>query len=90
MNTSRMHFRASAPSGATQPAGAVPVRRPVFSRISRTIGRMVFPAPSIEEAERRMRSRPSFIATMTPEQIAAIDAFDGPEVVGRGGPPRRR
>ncbi|HLM69064.1 MAG TPA: hypothetical protein VK358_16105 [Longimicrobium sp.] len=45
--------------------------------------------PSLEEAERRIRSRPGFIASLTPEQIAMITAYDGPEVFGNPNGPKR-
>jgi len=43
------------------------------------------PAPSREEARRRIRSKPGFLASLSPEVKAALDEFDGPEVMG---PPR--
>jgi hypothetical protein len=46
--------------------------------------------PTIEEAERRLRSRPGFFARLTPEQIAAMDAYDGPEVLGPANGPKRK
>jgi hypothetical protein len=45
--------------------------------------------PSIEEAERRMRSRPGFIASLTPEQIAMLTTYDGPEIWGDPNGPKR-
>lgn len=47
------------------------------------------PLPSLKEAERRMRSHPGFIASLTPEQRAMIDAYDGPEVWGNLNGPKR-
>ncbi|HYW11524.1 MAG TPA: hypothetical protein VE871_06185 [Longimicrobium sp.] len=44
--------------------------------------------PSLEEAERRMRSHPGFIASLTPEQIAIIRAAAGPELWGNANAPR--
>lgn len=35
-----------------------------------------------EEARRRMRSRPGLFASMSPEDLAFIRAYDGPEVHG--------
>jgi hypothetical protein len=46
--------------------------------------------PTEEEAERILRSRPGFIASLTPEQIAAMDAYDGPEVLGSPNGPKRK
>jgi hypothetical protein len=45
--------------------------------------------PTIEEAERRLRSRPGFFASLTPEQRAAMYAYDGPEVLGPANGPKR-
>ncbi|HST59806.1 MAG TPA: hypothetical protein VLK84_13975 [Longimicrobium sp.] len=47
------------------------------------------PIPSLEEAERRMRNHPGFFASLTPEQLAAIKAYDGPEVWGNRNGPKR-
>lgn len=48
--------------------------------------------PTDEEAERILRSRPGFIASLTPEQLAAIEAWDGPDpdVLGDPNGPRRK
>ena len=43
------------------------------------------PAPSREEARRRFLSKPGFLSSLSPEVKAALDEFDGPEVIG---PPR--
>lgn len=45
--------------------------------------------PTIEEAERRLRSRPSFIASLTPEQIAMMDSTDEFDVLGSPNGPKR-
>ncbi|HEX5869594.1 MAG TPA: hypothetical protein VFY65_04200 [Longimicrobium sp.] len=47
--------------------------------------------PTEEEAERILRSRPGFIASLTPEQRAFIDAWNGPDpdVMGSPNGPRR-
>lgn len=47
--------------------------------------------PTEEEAERILRSRPGFIASLTPEQLAAIEAWDGPDpdVLGDPNGPKR-
>ncbi len=36
-----------------------------------------------------MRNHPGFIASLTPEQIAAVKAYDGPEVFGNRNGPKR-
>lgn len=46
--------------------------------------------PTIEEAERRLRSRPGFIASLTPEQIAMMDATDEFDVLGDPNGPKRK
>ena len=46
--------------------------------------------PTIEEAEARMRSRPGFIASLTPEQIAAMEEADPYEVLGSPKGPKRK
>ncbi|HYH82394.1 MAG TPA: hypothetical protein VEX86_21560 [Longimicrobium sp.] len=43
---------------------------------------------SFENAEKRMHAHPSLAASLSAGQIAAIKAYDGPEIVGRGGPKR--
>jgi hypothetical protein len=48
------------------------------------------PLPSIEEAEARMRSRPGFIASLTPEQLAFIKAWHGPVGCGDPNGPKRK
>lgn len=45
------------------------------------------PAPSREEARRRIRSKPGFFESLSPEARSAIATYDGPEVMG---PPRRK
>jgi hypothetical protein len=47
--------------------------------------------PTEEEAERILRSRPGFIASLTPEQRAFIEAWDGPDpdVLGDPNGPKR-
>ena len=48
-----------------------------------------WPLPSMEEVEERLRNYRGFFASLTPEQIAAMDAYDGPEVLGDPNGPRR-
>lgn len=47
------------------------------------------PLPSIEEAEARIRSRPGFLASLSPEQIAFIKSWDGPDLLGSPNGPKR-
>lgn len=48
------------------------------------------PLPSIEEVEARLRSYPGFFASLTPEQRAIMDAWNGPEVLGDPNGPKRK
>ncbi|HEU0302826.1 MAG TPA: hypothetical protein VFR37_25415 [Longimicrobium sp.] len=48
-----------------------------------------WPLPSTEEVEERLRNYRGFVAHLTPEQIAAMDACDGPEVLGNPYGPKR-
>ena len=45
---------------------------------------------TMEGAELRIRSRPTLLASLTPEDLAFILAYDGPEIVGRGGSRRKK
>jgi hypothetical protein len=47
--------------------------------------------PTEEEAERILRDRPGFFASLTPEQRAAMNAWDGPDpgVLGPAHGPKR-
>ena len=43
------------------------------------------PIPSRAEARRRIRSKPGFFTSLTPEQRAIMLGYDGPEVLGYSG-----
>lgn len=43
-------------------------------------------APSVEEAAARLRDRPTLLSKVTPELLAAFEAYEGTEFVGRNGP----
>jgi hypothetical protein len=58
----------------------LPLARRVVRGLRRAI-RLVEPVPSVEEAVRRMRSRPSLIASLTPEQIAEFRNWDEPSAL---------
>lgn len=47
--------------------------------------------PTEEEAERILRSRPGFFASLTPQQRAMLDNWDGPDpdVLGPANGPKR-
>jgi hypothetical protein len=49
-----------------------------------------WPLPTMEEVEARLRSYPGFFASLTPEQRAIMDAWDGPEVMGDPNGPKRK
>lgn len=82
-----MRNRASAAPFFASPAS--PRHPDAFSWGERLMLRLMG-LPSIEEAERRLNSQPGFIASLTPEQIAAMDAYDGPEVLGPANGPKRK
>lgn len=46
-------------------------------------------SPSREEARRRIRSRPGFLSSLSPEARAALLHHDGPELMGDPRAPRR-
>lgn len=71
----------------THPAVATSRRKQMDARVRRGIMRIT--APSIEAAERRMRNTSTFLSSLTPDQRAAILEYDGPEVLGCGGPKRK-
>ncbi len=48
-----------------------------------------WPLPTMEEVEERMRDYRGFFARLTPEQIAAIGCYNGPEVLGPANGPKR-
>lgn len=52
----------------------------IFRRFA-TLSRDV-PAPSLEEADRRLRDAPGFFASLSPEAWETIRSYDGPEVIG--------
>jgi hypothetical protein len=82
-----MRNRASAAPIFASPA---PPRHPdAFSWGERLMLRLMG-LPPIEEVEERMRGYRGFIASLTPEQIAAMDAYDGPEVLGPANGPKRK
>ena len=47
--------------------------------------------PTLEEAERILRNRPGFFSSLTPEQRAFLDNWDGPDpdVLGPANGPKR-
>jgi len=56
----------------------------------RRIRRVRFsPPPPFEEALARIRGYQSLLSRLTPEQWAAIKAYDGPEVFGDPNGPKR-
>lgn len=77
MDTTRIPFEPVAP--AAQP------RRSVRARL---VEWLVDDAPDREEVRRRIRSKPSFWATLSPEARAAVLSYDGPENLGPPHPER--
>jgi hypothetical protein len=76
-------------SGDGRPVPAS-LRRRVISRLTRPFRWAGVPdAPSAEEARRRIEGFPTLLSTVTAEQLAAFDAFEGTEFVG-GREPRIR
>lgn len=49
-----------------------------FSRIAERVAGV----PARDEARRRIRGKPGFFASLTPEAREAIRNYDGPEVIG--------
>ena len=77
------HGRTSG-DGRPMPAS---LRRRVISRLTRPFRWAGVPdAPSAEEARRRIEGFPTLLSTVTAEQLAAFDAFEGTEFVGRKDP----
>ena len=69
------------------PAAVTTRRKRMGARTRRGIERITI--PSVAEVERRMQGRTGFLSSLTPEQLAAFDKYDQPEVLGRNGPKRR-
>jgi hypothetical protein len=65
-------------------APAAQARRSVRARL---VELLVDDAPDREEVRRRIRSKPGFWATLSPEARAAVMSYDGPENLG---PPHPR
>jgi hypothetical protein len=88
-----MSNRTTSASAISRPAPLQRPRRASFSHPGWGLRRIQpdwWPLPSMEEVEERMRNYRGFIARLTPEQIAAMDACDGPEVLGPANGPRRK
>ena len=74
-----------------------PTSRPRFlagARTSKGIRRirrgwLTTPLPTMEEVEERMRNYRGFFARLTPGQLAALKAYDGPDVLGSPNGPKR-
>ena len=59
-------------------------------RIRRIRRSWFYPPPSMEEVEEQLRSYRGFFAPLTQAQRAAIEAYDGPEVLGNPNGPKRK
>lgn len=75
----------AAPVFAAPASGRATRRTPWHERLMLRL----YGLPTDEQIEERMRDYKGFIARLTPEQIAAMDAYDGPEVLGPANGPRR-
>lgn len=91
-----MMNRVSITSPVAQAARRQSARRVQFSHSAgwgiRRIRRSWFsppPLPTMEEVEERLRDYRGFFASLTPEQRAFLDAWDGPEISGNLNGPRR-
>lgn len=51
---------------------------------------MSMPLPTMEEVEERLGNYRGFFASLTPEQMNAIEAYDGPDLPGSPNGPRRK
>jgi hypothetical protein len=60
----------------------VPAARRKPGLVARLVAWVVDDAPSREEARRRIRSKPGFFATLSPEARAAVLGGDGPDYLG--------
>jgi hypothetical protein len=60
-----------------------PTSRHTGGFAARVVEWLVDDAPSREEARRRLRSKPGFFSTLSPEARAAVLSYDGPESLGR-------
>jgi hypothetical protein len=58
---------------------AVPAARPKPGLVARIAEWVVDDAPSREEARRRIRSKPGFFASLSPEARAAVLSDEGPD-----------
>ncbi len=68
----------SAGKGGSKGSARRTVKRPAGAR-------RVEP-PSLKRARARVYAKPDFFASLMPEQRAAFDAYEGPEVSGGPGP----
>lgn len=48
------------------------------------------PPPTMEEVEERIRGYRGFFASLTPEQLAFVKAWDGPDIHGDPNGPKRQ
>lgn len=76
MMEDRMLKRVPDRDSVPAPDARAPLRRPL--------------PPWLQEVEDRLRSRPGFFESLTPEQRAFLRSYDGPEVIGPPPPPPMR
>jgi hypothetical protein len=58
-------------------------------RLRRIRRSMWAPAPTIEEVEERLRGFRGFFASLTPDQLALLMDWEGPEILGDPNGPKR-
>ena len=87
-----MSNRSASAALILRPAPMQRARRASFSHPGWGLRRIQpdwWPLPTMEEVEERLRNYRGFFASLTPEQRAAMDAYDGPEVLGPANGPKR-
>ena len=87
-----MSNRSASAALISRPAPRQRARRASFSHPGWGLRRIQpdwWPLPTDEEVEERLRNYRGFFASLTPEQRAAMYAYDGPEVLGDPNGPKR-
>ena len=67
---------------------AAPPEQREHEALSRLVEWLVDDAPTREEVRRRIRSKPGFFSTLSPEARAAVLSYDAPGRLGPPGPMR--
>jgi hypothetical protein len=90
-----MNHRSASAALILRPAATQRTRRTSFSHPGWGLRRIQpdwWPLPTMEEVEERLHNYRGFIARLTPEQIALMEAWDGPDpdVLGDPNGPKRK